>query len=93
MSEYTERVNRYLEGCEYVSVGGCPGCKDCGIPEDSDNYVDEAYFSWSPCEICGSHLGGHRHAWHCVIDGKIVHGSCCTDCMFYIANGDEPKEY
>jgi len=22
---------------------------------------DEAYFSWSPCEICGSNLGGNRH--------------------------------
>ena len=34
---------------------------------DSYDAVDECYcdtrsFSWSPCDVCGSNLGGERHA-------------------------------
>ena len=60
---------------------------------------DEGYFSRYPCEICDSPLGGQRYRWHAwatdkSVDpkGELVHGDCCTDCLVYLANGDEPGD-
>lgn len=85
-ADYEERVKHYLEGVEHVSTGPCPGCKECDVPEDADEYHEEAWFSSHPCEICKG-LAGDRVSWHGIIDGKIVHGSCCTDCMYYLEYG------
>lgn len=53
----------------------------------------ESHFSWWPCDICGSRLGGDREVWHYVADGKLRHGAgACVDCIVYLANGDEPVE-
>ena len=91
MNNYTERVERNLEGFEAVSMGGCPGCDTCEIPKDADNYDGpEPYFSWSACEGCGSTLGGDRYPAHALADGRLVHLDMCADCLFYIANGEEP---
>ena len=65
---------------------------------------DEPSFSWRPCGICGSTLGGDRHTWHWLSirawpDGtheirEINHeDDVCTDCVLYLANGDEPEEW
>jgi hypothetical protein len=86
-ADYCERVDRYLSGCEAVSTGPCPGCEDCGLPADAEEYDTEPFFSWHPCEICATRLGGDREPWHCVIDGKIVHGICCEDCAYFINYG------
>lgn len=60
----------------------------------------EASFSWSPCDICGSSLGGDREIWHAIMGqpGEDLKGrsiehlnSCCTDCVMFLANGDEPE--
>lgn len=99
MSDYTDTVDRYLKGLEHVSTGPCPGCGEClecDDPEDpSDEWHDlagEPHFSWHPCECCGSGLGGDRHPAHGVDhDGEIVHLSICTDCLLYLANGEEPN--
>lgn len=95
MSKFTDTVDCALEGLDFVSVGYIPhdSCDDC--PEEQDENVgDEGYFSWSPCECCGSSLGGTRYAAHGRdTDGNLVHLNVCQDCLMYIANGDEPEEW
>lgn len=81
----------------------CPGCGGDGVVEiESDDtrlieLAGEPHFSWSSCDSCGSHLGGDRHPAHGVAKNgeqeTIVHLDVCTDCLFYIANGDEPEEW
>lgn len=61
----------------------------------SSGHVDsESSFSWSSCGICGSTLGGDREIWHGLDDltGTLYHfDDACTDCVVYLANGDEPE--
>ena len=55
---------------------------------------DEGHFSWRPCGICGTTLGGTRESWHGVdrVTGRSYHfDDACTDCVVYLANGDEPE--
>ena len=92
MSDYTDRVERGLEGLRAVSFGPCygePWCEDY-----TEDVGDEGGFSWSPCGICGSTLGGDRYVWHWLDeDGELMHESDgCADCLIYISNGDEPEE-
>lgn len=57
----------------------------------SGDLYDEPSFSWRECGICGSRLGGERSTWHYIADGRIWHhNDACTDCVLYLANGDEP---
>ena len=91
MSDYTEAVESELRGIEHVSVGRSD---DCPICDDSD----DAAFSWSACDGCGSTYGGDRYPGHGFIDSKaatdeMVHLDLCVDCVQYIANGDEPAEW
>ena len=48
----------------------------------------ESYFSWSPCECCGSPLGGNRYDFVGRLGKKhnaeIVKLSCCVDCFGYL---------
>jgi hypothetical protein len=95
MTTYTDNVESTLGGLP-VATGARPGCQDCGLPEDATDEqcqrAEESSFSWSPCEACGSTLGGDRHPAHGTFtDDSIVHLDICTDCLFYIANGDEPE--
>lgn len=69
----------------------CPQC------EDSDPENSEGSFSWQDCDTCNSGLGGDRHAAHGLINYKkherrkhLIHLDVCTDCLFFIANGDLP---
>lgn len=62
----------------------------------------ESYFSWSPCDTCGSTLGGDRTP--CVLtnagtvrgeDGIVrrhetIEVESCVDCVMFAANGDLP---
>ncbi len=63
---------------------------------------DEIGFSWSPCDLCGSPLGGERfHVAHAdddtakyPLDGVLIpvdRFRCCTDCALYVANGTLPE--
>lgn len=113
MSEYTDAVARGLDGMKGVSSGECPGCERCAERHDMtpdehraawhDGKVDDAEesFSWQPCGICGTTLGGDRSTWHWISGGddhgkggEIVHeDDMCTDCVLYLANGDEPESW
>jgi hypothetical protein len=91
MSKYTRAVERNLSGLHAVSTGACPGCAECA---DVDPDVgDEGGFSWSGCGICGSSLGGTLYRWHALTpDNELLHfDDCCQDCVFFLANGDEPE--
>ena len=94
---FLRAVERNLEGLEAFSVGACPGCEACGLSEDPTederDLADEAHFSWSACESCGSSLGGNRHAAHYLDEGEIQHLSVCVDCLHFHANGDLPDTW
>jgi hypothetical protein len=103
MSAYTDRVDRNLEGLEFVSPGLCPSCPECQAaygaePREffaavmSGDVFDEGGFSWSGCGICGNTLGNTLYSWHARDEaGKLIHGDdMCGDCVCYVANGDEP---
>lgn len=104
MSAFTEAVERNLAGLTAVSTGACPGCAECfgtmaelfGADTDSPTdfereLAEQPSFSWTPCRGCGSTLGGNRHPLHGIgADDEIVHLKVCTDCLFYVANGEEP---
>ena len=109
MSEYTDAVERGLEGMEAVSFGpihDAEACSECA--EFSEDVGDEGGFSWSACGICGSRLGGTRYVWHwrdpdsetrgkdghLYRSGGIHHeNDGCTDCLLYLSNGDEPEDW
>lgn len=97
MSEYTDAVARGLTDLRAASVGCCPGCPEC---EEHHRYegelIDEGSFSASRCGICGTSMGGQRFAWHWIDDhrNEIVHeDDACTDCVMYLANGEEPDQW
>lgn len=88
---YQKTVDENLEGLEHVSSGPCPGCEECGLSEEpSDEEYDlasEPHFSRSPCEACGSRLGGDRYPAHGILDGEIIHFNVCPDCYYYLTYG------
>jgi hypothetical protein len=54
----------------------------------------ESHFSWSPCELCGSTLGGDREDVDVLtFSNTTVTLAVCVDCVMYVANGDEPDEW
>jgi hypothetical protein len=94
-SAYFIAVKRATEGLSHISTGACPGCNECGIPEDSEDYESDSAdtaFSWSSCDTCGSSLGGARHAAHGVSpEHGVIHFDICTDCLFFLEYGEEPE--
>lgn len=56
---------------------------------------DEGCFSWSPCDVCGSKLGGTRYGAKLCSPGadrNEVNVRVCIDCVVFYANGDLPNE-
>ena len=61
--------------------------RDC-IRFPSVDLDTEPWFSWSPCECCGSTLGGDRYRMIAVDeDREIVEYAVCSDCMYYSTYG------
>lgn len=57
--------------------------------EDCIGRGEEPKFSWWPCELCGSPLGGDRYPAHYVDHhGDADHAEICTDCLFAIEEGE-----
>lgn len=109
MSAFTDAFARGMQGMEAVSSGTCPGCADC---MEIDGYTDEPQhsadwhtkemasgehsFSWRPCGVCGTALGGDRNTWHWIDPNDPNHTinhehDMCDDCALFLANGDEPE--
>ncbi len=91
-AQYIARVQETLDRCRAASVGTCEGCLECAAELGGD-LNDEGCFSWSACGICGCTLGGDRYIWHWLDeDNELMHErDACTDCVFYMANGDLPE--
>lgn len=78
-AEYQERVAEFFShGLTNLSA------------KSDDNGTCEPFFSWSPCDCCGSPLGGDRYE----CDGynektKEVeeYDSVCPDCVYYAEYG------
>ena|SRR6185503_13253987 len=62
-------------------------------PNGQDNpneYCNEPYFSWQPCDVCGSTLGGDRvdMSGYNPTTNEIQEGySVCVDCQYYVEYG------
>jgi hypothetical protein len=107
MSEFLKAYQNGTAGMEFLSPGFCCACEECrdnagfccehsarAAQEKDGGGLDEGHFSWHSCDTCGSTLGGDRYAAHGRDkDGAIVHLSICSDCLMYMANGDEPEQW
>lgn len=85
---------------DYAPCDYCRGDGDVDVSPDNQKKIDHAeepHFSWHACDCCGSDLGGDRHPAHGIakINDRetLVHLDVCTDCLCYLANGDEPEEW
>lgn len=69
------------------------GVTSLSILEGDDN--QEPYFSWRPCECCGSRLGGDRYDTNGYNPEtkEIYEYTVCNDCILYIYNGDLPDTW
>ncbi len=87
---------------EAVSIGLCGTCPTCqsdyGMEPrefystlENGQIFSEGSFSWSSCDLCGSHYGGDREPIH-AIDKETQHllhyGEACIDCIMALANGE-----
>lgn len=92
MSRYTDSVHRELRGIRRVSPSIADGCDKC--PDVEPEAGDEGFFSSVSCDACGSTFGGQRYAAHGFTDeDELIHLDICTDCLFYLANGDTPEDW
>lgn len=91
-AEYKASVERFTEGLTFISTGSCTGCDECNLSENCTDHerelAEEPYFSWQPCECCGSGLGGNRHPAHGFDkDDNLIHFAVCEDCLYYLNYG------
>ena len=98
-AKYEAKVSHFMRGLVAISTGPRPGCPSCLKEYGDVEAIEraETWFSWSPCEICESTLGGDRCEWHALEAGEIadprniwpevIHGTCCMDCMYYLNYG------
>jgi hypothetical protein len=98
MSAFTDAVAREMDRIIAVCTGSyledCAGCPNGLEYYDGVHYPDDStHFSWTPCDCCGSQLGGDREVCHGLIDGELWHGNACMDCVAYLANGEEPDDW
>jgi len=94
-TEYEFAVANFMarEGIKYLATGYLV-CPICGL--EFEGYcscgavaIDESFFSWQPCECCGTTLGGSReHATALNLVGKICEYTICTDCAYYAEYGE-----
>ena len=50
----------------------------------------ETFFSWSPCDVCGTHLGGDReecNGYNTKTKEFEDYDCVCTDCVYYAEYG------
>ena len=87
-----EAASQLMESFSTGSCNDCVQCQESSVSDDEEVHV-EPHFSWSPCPVCGSTLGGDRHAAHYIAEGDLNHLDVCTDCLFYASNGDLPSSY
>jgi len=93
-AQYQANFDAFLkrEGIDSFSTGSLdhdyvnPCESDNHMHDDNGDYANEPYFSWSPCDCCGTTLGGHRE--DCIAynpNTKEIQGDyrICEDCIYY----------
>ena len=103
--KYKKRVEETFKRDELINMTiGHTTCPYCGFDFTGGNgeeyeyececgntkeILDEPYFSWRPCELCGDHDGGNRHhATAYTHSGDILEYEICEKCMYYIEYGE-----
>lgn len=59
------------------------GLKFFSSKPTNDGDSPEPYFSWHPCDCCGSHLGGNREDYIGIDAHGPIEYSICEDCVYY----------
>jgi hypothetical protein len=106
LTEFEKAVERHCEGIDHISSGICSKCPECQSTYNEDDeeifqekiesqeVLDEGFFSWSPCDSCGASFGGNRYNAHGFVNGdEIIHLDICEDCLQYFANGTLPENW
>ena len=108
VDHYLEGIDHANAGpCPGCAGCGLEDCDD--MEDERYELASEPSFSWSQCDGCGSTFGGDRHYAHGFVlpgdrteadgprypndPGEIIHLDVCTDCLLYLANGDEPETW
>lgn len=93
--EYEKAVTAFFEREEIdnFSSGTREDALRCMANPEEEMPEIEPYFSWRPCECCGTNFGGNREdviAWPKDIDFKapgheerLLEFSVCEDCVYY----------
>ena len=81
--EYKEYEIRFAE---FMRLNELNNLTRIDGPDEDD--FQEPYFSWRPCEVCQTHLGGNRiEANGYSRTGVIYEFEICTDCEYYAEYG------
>jgi len=90
-TEYQKSVADFIEreGLSFLSTGTDDRFDpNLGSPEYAGRETGEPWFSWSPCQCCGCHLGGNREYLYARDRrNRIVQFTICEDCVYYIEYG------
>lgn len=87
--DYQHRIAQFLERENLQTFSQEPNKLESGEYDTESDYP-EAYFSWQPCECCGSPLGGNREDYIGFNqETGEVQGpySICVDCVYYTEYG------
>jgi hypothetical protein len=85
-SDYQSRFSAFIER-EHLSFMST-SCNELTELGNDDAPERESWFSWYPCECCGSHLGGSREYLYARdANDDIVQFIICVDCVYYIEYG------
>jgi hypothetical protein len=60
-AKYAETCNAYNITAGHFHTGEYSNCSHAGTECEDDCDCERTEFSWSGCDICGSHLGGTRY--------------------------------
>lgn len=84
---YQQTVAQFVadEGISFLSTGTESNLE---LSEYDASYNHDAWFSWSPCEMCGCSLGGNReYLFARNAADELVQFTICEDCVYYVAYG------
>jgi hypothetical protein len=87
--EYQESIAQFIarEGLRFLSTGTVDRLAPDYDPE-AEWAEGESWFSWSPCECCGSHLGGDREYLYARnAADELIQFTICEDCVYYVNYG------
>jgi len=85
-AKYQQNVAEFIQREELSFLS--TGTWDYSEGERPEDWCDEPWFSWKPCEMCGCHLGGNREYLYARnAQDEIVTFTICEDCVYYTEYG------